>query len=81
MAEEKPKEIAKEKTPEPTPVKSKKKSKKNANKKKVKAHDKREHLNIVFIGHVDAGKILYFSRLRLHIILVFFFLKGFCEGF
>jgi len=56
VAEEKPKEIAKEKTPEPTPVKSKKKSKKNANKKKVKAHDKREHLNIVFIGHVDAGK-------------------------
>ena len=24
--------------------------------KEMKAHDEREHLNIVFIGHVDAGK-------------------------
>jgi len=40
----------------PEPVK---KSKKKADKKKrpkVKPHDAREHLNLVFIGHVDAGK-------------------------
>jgi len=29
---------------------------KKVKKKKVKAHDKREHLNLVLIGHVDAGK-------------------------
>lgn len=40
--------------PEPVVKKSKKKDKKK--RPKVKAHDPREHLNLVFIGHVDAGK-------------------------
>lgn len=37
-------------------IKKESKKKKDKKKKKVKAHDSREHLNIVFIGHVDAGK-------------------------
>jgi len=43
--------------PEPAPVvKQKKKAKTGKKRPKVKAHDPREHLNLVFIGHVDAGK-------------------------
>jgi len=44
----------KEQTQAPKPSKKKKKDKKK--RPKVKAHDSREHLNLVFIGHVDAGK-------------------------
>ena len=48
----KPKQNEEEKKPEPEKKKEKKK------KKKViwDAHDPREHLNLVLIGHVDAGK-------------------------
>jgi len=42
---------------EPIKKPEKKKMKKDKKKRpKVKAHDPREHLNLVFIGHVDAGK-------------------------
>lgn len=37
-------------------VKVSTKSKKESKEKNYKVHDTREHLNIVFIGHVDAGK-------------------------
>ena len=44
-------------------------SKKKSAASEFKVHDEREHMNVVFIGHVDAGKsttcgnILYVSRM------------------
>jgi len=39
-----------------TETKKKSKKGKGKGKKKAEVHDKREHLNVVFVGHVDAGK-------------------------
>merc|ERR1712080_711177 len=69
--EEKPKEKPKEKqkgearrNKEKEAIKAKKQERKKLL-ESIKFHDDREHLNIVFIGHVDAGKSTISGQLML----------------